>query len=42
MNYLKSRPELTTLKLKEVLESDKELLKLYNVQITKSHFIYRG
>lgn len=42
MNYLKSRPELTTLKLKEVLESDKELLELYNVQISKDHFIYRG
>lgn len=42
MNYLKSRPELTTLKLKESLESDKELLKLYNVQISKDHFVYRG
>ena len=42
MNYLKSRPELTTLKLKESLESDKELLELYNVQISKDHFVYRG
>lgn len=42
MEYLKNRPGQNTLKLKEVLESDKELLKLYNVQITKSHFIYRG
>ena len=42
MNYLKNRPGQNTLKFKEVLESDKELLELYNVQISKDHFIYRG
>ena len=42
MEYLKNRPGQNTLKLKEVLESDKELLELYNVQISKDHFIYRG
>lgn len=42
MEYLKNRPGQNTLKLKEVLESDKELLELYNVQISKDHFVYRG
>ena len=42
MEYLKNRPGQNTLKLKESLESDKELLKLYNVQISKDHFVYRG
>ena len=42
MNYLKNRPGLTTLKLIELLESDKEILDLYNVKISKDHFVYRG
>ena len=42
MEYLKKKPGQTTLKLKENLESDKEILELYNVQISKDHFIYRG
>ena len=42
MNYLKNRPGQTTLKFIESLESDKEILDLYNVKIAKDHFVYRG